>query len=97
MVERFARRNEIGYVKMGLISAITAVNLKIDGTSPDQQPQYEADGRKVLDYLVNKESSIHEIAPKVLEENEELIEKARDRFPEPESLDSLLTLLNIYS
>lgn len=97
MVERFARRNEIGYVKLGLISAITAVNLKIDGTSPNEQPHYESSGKKVLDYLADKESLIHVISPQISERNEETIEKARESFPEPQSIDPLLTLLSEYS
>lgn len=95
MVERNTKLNEIGYVKLGLISAVTAVNLKIE-ESPHLQPHYET-AKKALDYLVDRKSLIHEIAPAVFERNKEKIEEARETFPEPRSLDILLALLDDYS
>ena len=93
MIERFTRKNEIAYVKMGLISAITAVNLKIEEKSPNE---YESSGRRILNHLADKESLINSIAPRVFERNREIIEETRESFPEPKILDSLLTLFNEY-
>ncbi len=97
MMEKYSARKEIRYVKDGLISAITAVNLKIDGTNPKKQKEYEIPGKEILNHLADKDSLIYTIAPRIYEENIELIEKARESFPEPNSLDLLLTLLKIYS
>jgi hypothetical protein len=96
MIEKFSRRQEISYVKNGLISALTAVNLKEEGKDLSEYKPYEEGGKKVLDRLANPESLIHRIAPQMREEKMEIIEKARESFPELNSLEYLLTLFETY-
>jgi len=96
MTEQFSKKNEIEKVKLGLIGAITAVNLKQEAKPLKEQKEYEVTARKFLNYLADTESLIHKIYPHVLEEHEDTIQKAREKFPEPESLDYLQKLLEMY-
>jgi hypothetical protein len=96
MREKYQDESELRKVKNGLIGAITVAHLKQEIKPPKEQKQYESTARKFLNYLVDTESLIHKIFPYVLEENEDTIQKAREKFPEPESLDYLQKLLEMY-
>ncbi len=96
MIENFARKAEIEKVKLGLIGAITTVNLKQEAEPLKEQKEYEVTARKFLNYLADTESLIHKIYPHLLEEHGEIIEKARETFPEPESGEYLQKLLDAF-
>jgi len=95
MLEQYSARGERRRIKLGIISAITAVNLKKDGSSPEEQPQYENGGRKVLEDLADPEKMIHQVNPSLMERHKEIIEKARFTYPDFESRDYLLELLTL--
>jgi len=95
MLEQYSRASEIRRIRLGLIGAITAVNIKADGTSRQQQRDYEEGGRKVLEDLSNPESKINRIYPRLLEKHGETIEKAKSKYPTLESRDYLLNLMYI--
>jgi len=95
--EKYSKKAELRKVKNSLQVAILAVNTKEDGTSPESHSQLQASGKKILDYLADPESLIHKIYPHILEEHGDIIEKAREKFPEPESRDYILTIFNAYS
>ena len=96
MIEQFSKKSEIEKVKLGLIGAITAAHLKQEIKPPKEQKQYESTAKKFLNYLANPKSLIHEIFPYVLEEHEDTIQNAREKFPEPESEEYLQKLLEMY-
>lgn len=95
MIERYSAGNERRYVKLGLISAITAVNLKEDGSSPKEQPHFESSGKKVLDHLANPESLMHQINPLLNRKYRGVIEKAKELFPKFGSRPYLIKLLSV--
>jgi len=90
MVERTAKRNEIYRVRLGVISAITAVNLRQDGKDPTE---FEPSGKQVLEDLASPKSLIRQINPPYMRTHKEIIEKARSTYPTPESKPYLLRLL----
>jgi len=97
MIEQYSAAGEVRGVILGLISAITAVNLKQDESSkPEVQHEYEVGGKKMLDHLANEESLIHQISPLTSKRTRETLQKARASYPEPESKEHLLILLNDY-
>ena len=58
MLEKYSAASERRRIKLGLISAITAVNLKHDGTSSTDQPTYQESGRKILEVLEDPDKRI---------------------------------------
>lgn len=96
MREGYQDGSELRKVRLGLIGAITAAHLKQEIKPPKEQKQYEITARKFLNYLANPKSLIHEIFPYVLEEHEDTIQNAREKFPEPESEEYLQKLLEMY-
>jgi len=90
IVEKFTRRGEIRRIKGGLISAITAVNLRKEGKDPSD---YESSGKKILEDLANPQSLIHQINTSLMKNHKETIEKAKSTYPTFESRNYLLELL----
>jgi len=95
MIEEYSREAEIRKIKLGLFGAITAVNLRQEGKDKESK-QFEPVARDFLNYLADPESLIHKIRPNIFEENKDIIEKARETFPEPESFNYLQKLLDVY-
>ena len=95
MIEKYKSESEVRKTTLGIISAITAVNLKQEKTIPKEQPEYERGGRETLSCLVDPESLIHRIRPDLMKNHRETIEKAKELYPSLESKEYLLSLLNI--
>lgn len=95
MLEQYSRASERRRISNGIISAITAVNLKADGSSPEEQKNYEDSGRKILEELSNPESKINDIYPQLLNKHGKLIEEVKCTYPTLESRDHLLNLMSI--
>jgi hypothetical protein len=92
MVEKFRRESEIRRIKNGLISAITAVNIRQEGRDSSE---YENGGRTALEDLANPESLINEIKPYLLKDHKETIEKAKSAYPTLDSRTYLTELLKM--
>ncbi|MEM5872382.1 MAG: hypothetical protein QXD55_00760 [Candidatus Aenigmatarchaeota archaeon] len=92
-MEKYSKKSEIRKVRLGLIGAITAVNLKQEGNEKEFK-NYEEQARNILNYLADPDSLAYEALP-ILKEHTDTIEKARESFPEPEALNHLQKLLDI--
>ena len=93
--EKYSAGSEVRKVNLGIMGAIITVKLNREGRT-NEMKAYELPAKRMLDYLANPESLIHKIRPHVFEEHEDVIEKARETFPQEESLDHLQRLLNMY-
>jgi hypothetical protein len=82
-------------VRLGLINAIAAANLKLEGRN-DEMKTYETCAREMLEYLANPNSPIHKIRPQILRNYGEDIIMAKETFPSNVSLCCLENLLEHY-
>jgi len=96
MREKYQDESELRKVKNGLFVTITTVISKQDLSNLEHQSECKAAGKEFLKYLADPESLINRIYQRIFEENRDTIEKAREKFPEPESLDHLQKLLEMY-
>jgi hypothetical protein len=91
----YVRQNERGKVNMGLIGAITAVSLKSDCKDAEAKT-FETGARETLDYLANPKSPLNKRHPFILNEYGDTIQKARETFPQEESMHYLQKLLELF-
>jgi hypothetical protein len=93
--EKYSRDSYVRKIRLGLISALTAVNLKEEcGTAFSE---YNEPGKKTLEEISNPHSDIYSIYPDLFKKNESTIENALRYYPKPESREYLLALLASFS
>lgn len=94
--EEFSRESEFMKISNGLVGAVTAVYMKMDGKEKEIKIHLTG-ARKTLDYLANPESPINKEFPSILREYGDTIQKARETFPEEVSMNYIQKLLEVFS
>jgi hypothetical protein len=93
--EDYSKESLFMKISNGLVDADTAVRLKMDGKEKEMKI-YLTGAKEILDYLANPESPINKKYHGILIEYGDIIQKARETFPEEESMNHIQKLLEIF-
>jgi len=90
-MEQYSARSLVRTVSYGMISAITAVNLRQEGNSDFDE--YDKAAKSVLKQLSDVENELYRAFPQLRERIAENVKKANELYPNIEALPHLTEIM----